>query len=71
MFVWLIENLGTILVTLLLIVIVTMIILYLIREKKQGRSSCGGNCGHCSMCGTCHQKPEGSRRSLKQMGDIM
>ena len=25
------------------------------RDKKQGKSSCGGNCSGCSACGVCHQ----------------
>ncbi len=25
------------------------------RDKKSGKSSCGGNCGGCSACGVCHQ----------------
>ncbi|MGX8728199.1 MAG: FeoB-associated Cys-rich membrane protein [Lachnospiraceae bacterium] len=50
MLTWLIQNLGTILVTLALIFIVTRIILHLRKEKKQGCSSCGGNCSHCSAC---------------------
>ena len=47
---WITGNIGTILLTLLLVVIVTLIIRSLIRDKKQGRSSCGGNCAHCHMC---------------------
>ena len=25
------------------------------RDKKRGRSPCGGNCGCCPSCGACHQ----------------
>ena len=55
MLIWFAEQLGTILVTLVLAVIVTMIILNLRKSKKQGKSTCGGNCGHCPMNGKCHQ----------------
>lgn len=57
MLTWLTENLGTILVTILLIVIVTAIIRNMIKDKKQGKVTCGGNCGACAMCEYCHKKP--------------
>ena len=50
MYIWLSENLGTILTSLVLIAIVTGSILTMIRDKKQGKSCCGGNCAHCHMC---------------------
>ncbi|MCR5618435.1 MAG: FeoB-associated Cys-rich membrane protein [Clostridiales bacterium] len=49
------ENLGTILISSLLVLIVSGIILSMIRDKKNGRSSCGGNCAHCKMCTACKQ----------------
>ncbi len=55
MMTWIMANLGTILITLVLILIVTGIIFTLIRDKKQGRSSCGGNCAHCKMCTACRK----------------
>jgi len=56
MFAWIAQNLGTILVSAVLLVIVIAIVRYLIRQKKQGRSSCGCNCAHCAMHGQCHGK---------------
>ncbi len=51
---WIMENIGTILVSLFLILIVTGIILSMIRDKRQGKSACGGNCAHCRGCAACH-----------------
>ena len=51
---WIGANLGTILICLVLIAIVTFIVHYLVRQKKQGKSSCGCNCAHCAMHGSCH-----------------
>ncbi len=51
MYAWISENLGTILVTLALAAIVAAIVRNMIKEKKQGRSPCGGDCGRCGMCG--------------------
>ena len=53
---WLVSNLATILITLALVLVVVLISLYLIRCKKQGKSTCGGNCGNCPMGGSCHTK---------------
>ena len=51
---WIGANLGTILICLVLLAIVTFIIVHLVRQKKQGKSSCGCNCAHCAMHGSCH-----------------
>ena len=48
-------NLGTILVTLILIGVVILIVSTLRRDRKRGKSSCGANCGCCPMYGTCHK----------------
>lgn len=52
---WIAANLGTILISLVLAVIVTLIVVYLLRQKKAGKSSCGANCAHCAMHGQCHE----------------
>ena len=57
MFGMILENAGTIAVTLALAGIVALIVLRLRRDRKQGKSSCGGNCGCCPMGGCCH-KPQ-------------
>ena len=56
MLAWLTANTGTILITLLLIAVVVIIVVKLRKDKKKGVSSCGGNCAHCAMGGTCCQK---------------
>ncbi|MBO4876657.1 MAG: FeoB-associated Cys-rich membrane protein [Ruminococcus sp.] len=55
MLVWLTENLGTIIVSLALIAVVTLITVRLIKDKKQGKTSCGCGCEHCAMHGKCHK----------------
>jgi putative effector of murein hydrolase LrgA (UPF0299 family) len=55
MLVWLTENLGNIVVSLILICIVTAVIVKMIRDRKQGKSSCGCGCEHCAMHGKCHK----------------
>lgn len=53
---WISDNIGTIVISLILIAIVAGIIVKMVRDKKKGKSSCGCNCGCCSMNGTCHPK---------------
>jgi hypothetical protein len=52
---WLIENMGTIVVLLVLVIIVAAIVHKLYSDNKKGIHSCGGHCGGgcpgCSSCG--------------------
>lgn len=51
---WFNANVGTILISALLLVMVTAIVIYLVRQKRAGKSSCGAGCAHCAMHGQCH-----------------
>ena len=52
---WICENISTILVSLVLLAVVILIVRGMIRDKKQGKSSCGGNCASCGGCCGCHK----------------
>ncbi len=54
MFSFVAENLSTILICIVLIAIVVSISIYLVRQKKQGKNSCGAGCASCAMHGACH-----------------
>lgn len=56
MLTWFTNNIGTILICAVLIAVVAAIIVGMRRDKKKGKSSCGCNCTHCAMSGTCHSK---------------
>ncbi len=62
MIAWLSANIGTIIVVIVLIAVVAGIILWMRHDKKQGKSSCGGNCGACQMHGACHQNNNSKRQ---------
>ena len=49
---WLMENLGTILITLAMVGFITLIILSMAKSKKKGQHmSCNcSNCSNCTMC---------------------
>ena len=53
---WIAANLGTILISLFLVLLVAGIIRSIIKDKKMGKSSCGGNCAHCKMCSACKNR---------------
>ncbi len=56
MLAWLNENIGTIIVSLILIGVVTTIIVRMVKDKKSGKGYCGCGCEHCAMHGKCHTK---------------
>ena len=58
MLLWLRENLSTILISAGLLLVVIAIIRSMVKDKKQGKSSCGANCAHCAMHGGCHSKQQ-------------
>ena len=53
---WLMENLATILVSAVLILLVLAVVRRMMKNKAEGRSSCGCGCGGCAMRGSCHRK---------------
>lgn len=54
MLLWLTENMGTIVISLVLLIIIAAVIVSEIRAHKYGRTSCGCGCKHCAMRGKCH-----------------
>ena len=56
MLAWLTENLGTVVISAILLAVVVCISIHLLHQKKQGKSSCGCNCATCAMHGRCHSK---------------
>ena len=46
-------NVPTLIIALILTAIVALIIRKMIKDKKNGVHSCGGNCGACGACKGC------------------
>lgn len=57
MFAWLSANLINIALIAVIALIVGLLIRGMIRDKKAGKSSCGGNCAGCGACGKCGRIP--------------
>ncbi len=53
---WISQNLGTILITIGLVLLVALSIRTLIKDRKQGKSCCGGSCAKCQACGHCPEQ---------------
>ncbi len=53
---WIASNYGTVLVLLLVVGAVVAVICGMVKDKKQGKSSCGCSCGSCPMSGKCHSE---------------
>ena len=58
-------NLGTIIVCAIVLLLVGGAFFSLLRNKRNGKSSCGCGCSGCSMRGVCHQT-KAQRSALKQ-----
>ena len=50
---WLSANLINIILIAVLALVVGLLIRGMIRDRKAGKSSCGGNCAACGACGGC------------------
>lgn len=42
---------GTVIVGGVLAIIVGLLVWKMVKDKKAGKSSCGGDCAHCRGCG--------------------
>ncbi len=52
---FLLNNIGTIAISLIILLVVSAIIIKLIKDKKKGKSSCGCGCENCPSAGMCHK----------------
>ncbi len=46
--------LGTLIVAIILAAIIGLVIYSMVKDKKQGKHSCGGTCGCCPNSSLCH-----------------
>ena len=49
------ANIGTIVVGLIVAAIIAIVIYGMIKDKKNGKTTCGCGCANCAMKGTCHK----------------
>ncbi|MBQ6551897.1 MAG: FeoB-associated Cys-rich membrane protein [Lachnospiraceae bacterium] len=63
MLTWISQNFGTLIVIVILAAVVAAVIVKIVKDKRQGKSSCGHNCAHCAMAGMCHKVQKKKRRA--------
>ncbi len=51
---WIMENLATIIIGVVLMMVIATVIVSMVRSKRKGKSSCGCGCAGCAMNGACH-----------------
>lgn len=56
MLAWIYQNLATIIITLIIVAVVAAIIISMVRNRKNGKSSCGCGCSNCPMGEYCCKK---------------
>ena len=57
---------GTGLVIIVLAAIVVAIVFSMYKDKKKGKSSCGGTCCHCPNSAMCHSVKKGKVKLHKE-----
>lgn len=62
MLAWISANLINIILIAVIAAVTFLLIRGMIRDKKAGKSSCGGNCAACSACSACGKCHVGAQR---------
>lgn len=59
---WVQNNIGNLIVCSILLVVMGAIIVRMVKNKKEGKTSCGCGCGSCAISDSCHAKKKKSFR---------
>ena len=52
---WLVSNLGTLIVLIIVAAVVAAVFLSMIKDKKSGKGGCGCGCENCALHAQCHK----------------
>ncbi len=61
---WFVNNIGTIIVAIVVLGLLALLIVTLIRRKKQGKSSCSCGCSTCPHSEKCHSQTNEDKNEL-------
>ena len=53
MLAWLVANLVNLVLILAVAALLGLIVRGMVRDRKAGKSPCGGSCADCGVCGSC------------------
>lgn len=56
MLLWLQQNIGTVIVCIVMLIVISLLLIKAIRDKKKGKSFCGCGCKNCAMHDKCNKK---------------
>ena len=65
MFAWIAENAATIIVIAVIIVLIGVAVFSLLKDKKNKKGGCTGNCASCGMRCSYKQKTKCRRRDVR------
>jgi len=60
---WITQNLSTLLIALGVLCVCVAIVLKMIRDKKNGKSSCSCGCSGCAMKDSCHSQTANTKKN--------
>ena len=66
---WLCNNLGTIIVSAVLVLIVALVLFVMIRDKRAGKSACSHSCGSCAVSAECQRRAKEFRKETAAKGN--
>lgn len=52
---WIIPNISTIVISLIVLGLVLLVINKMLKDKRKGITSCGTSCSGCAMTGSCKE----------------
>ncbi|MGN0459791.1 MAG: FeoB-associated Cys-rich membrane protein [Ruminococcus sp.] len=53
---WLMNNISTIIVGMIVLAVIIAIVIRMIKNKKRGKTSCNCGCSGCPMGDSCHKE---------------
>ena len=63
---WLSQYWGSLLIGAIVIGIVAVIVWRIVRNRRAGKTVCGGDCANCPGCCACHPAPEKKAKKKPQ-----
>ena len=70
MLTWLSANLINIVLVAVIVLVVGLLIRSMVRDRKAGKRSCGGNCASCGVCSGCSSCNQCGTMNAAAMGPM-
>lgn len=60
---WLAQNWGTLVIGAALLAVVTLIVIRAVKDRRAGKTVCGGDCAHCGCACSCGTAPQEKKKN--------